>query len=335
MVRYRTQRSTAEPTGRGLMATMQSEASPQEQAILVKLLEACQPPLESVDRARFRATSEAFDELDRLEHDRYVIQDGGIYRVSVTALSLLRSDKAQRVLRHAESVWVALRAHYKEHQFAQIQLLELAERSSMSIADLREALVYMLELSWSSGRSNDLSLDDATIGAGEEVARCPTFQAYLNKCLGWYRNPISTVLKSPQLAPRVAFDLPDWVDQLPHQIAEVMRQTYQGLRDGLTIPGAIGLRTLIDATAQHALGGDPGTFKQMLGKLEASGLLPPADRDLLSRVIDSGNAVAHRAYKPDPESLRYMKDATEHLMVRVFLSAQRAQHLFDRTPQRS
>jgi hypothetical protein len=313
----------------------QNEASPQKQAILVKLLEACQQPLESVDRARFRVTSEAFDELDRLERDRYVIQDGGVYRVSVTALPLLRSDKAQRVLRHAELVWAALRAHYKERQFAQINLLELAARSSMSIAHLREALTYMLELSWSSGRSNDLSLDDATVGAGEEVARSPTFQAYLSKCLGWYRSSVSTFLMPPQFAPVGVYELPDWVDQLPHQIAQAMRQTYQALRDGITIPGAIGLRTLIDATAQHALGGDPGTFKQMLSRLEASGLLPVADRDLLSRVIDSGNAVAHRAFEPDAESLRYMKEATEHLMVRVFLSAQRAQHLSAKTPPRS
>lgn len=59
------------------MAMTQNEASLQEPAVLVKLLEACQPPLESVERARFRATAEAFDELDRLERDRYVIQDGG------------------------------------------------------------------------------------------------------------------------------------------------------------------------------------------------------------------------------------------------------------------
>lgn len=314
---------------------MQNEASLREQTILVNLLEACQLPQESVDRARFRATSEAFDELDRLERDRYVIQDGGIYRVSVTALPQLHSNKAQRVLEHSESVWAVLRAHYKERQFAQIHLLELAARSSMSITHLREALTYMLELSWSSGRSNDLSLDDATIGAGEEVARSPTFQAYLSKCLGWYRSSTSTFLKSPQFAPAVAYALPDWVDQLPHQIAQAMRQTYQALRDGITIPGAIGLRTLIEATARHALGGDPGSFKQMLSGLEASGLLLVADRDLLSRVIDSGNAVAHRAFEPDAESLRYMKEATEHLMVRVFLSAQRAQHLASKTPPRS
>jgi uncharacterized protein YutE (UPF0331/DUF86 family) len=133
----------------------------------------------------------------------------------------------------------------------------------------------------------------------------------------------------------VRHELPDWVDQLPHNIAQVMRQTYQALRDGLTIPGAIGLRTLIDATAHHALEGDPGTFKQLLGKLEAKGLLPLADRELLSKVIDSGNAVAHRAFEPDEESLRYMKEATEHLMIRVFLSAQRAQHLSSKTPPRS
>lgn len=307
----------------------------QEQALLDQLLESCALPGESADRARFRAQSECFDVLDRLERDRYIVQDGGLYRVSVTALPHLAGSKAQTILVIAEQLWTSLRAHYKANQFEQIRLADLVGQSSeISLTDLRQALVYMLELSWSSGRSNDLLADSATVGAGEVVLKHATFRGYLDTCASWYRGPdLRSVNGFFSLEPRTS-TLPEWVDDLPEDIATLVRQALTALESGIAQPAAIAFRTLLEMTGRHALQKDAGPFKKMLRELRDAGVVSLDELGLLTEVVNAGNAAAHQGYAPDARSLKIISGIVIPLVGRVFLSDSHKKYLLSRTPDR-
>jgi Domain of unknown function (DUF4145) len=313
-----------------------SERLPQqEQALLDHLLESCALPGESADRARFRAQSECFDVLDRLEHDRYIVQDGGLYRVSVTALPYLASLKAQTICFTAEQLWASLRAHYKAHQFAQVRLRDLVGQApEISQTDIRQALVYMLELSWSSGRSNDLLADSATVGASEVVLKHATFRGYLDTCASWYRGPdVRSVNGFLSLEPR-ASSLPDWVADLPEDIATLMRQALTAMESGIAQPAAIAFRTLLEMTGRHALQRDAGPFKKMLRELKDAGVISLDELGLLAEVVNAGNAAAHQGYAPDARSLKIMSGIVTPLVGRVFLSDLHKKYLLSKTPDR-
>ena len=113
--------------------------------------------------------------------------------------------------------------------------------------------------------------------------------------------------------PQVSRRLPDWHEELPSELQELLNEVYTALHSDSRRLALMGARTVIDMFVLDKIG-DVGTFKQKLQALVENGYLGSQQRDILDVALDAGNAAAHRGYKPSPEVLNHVIDVVESLV---------------------
>jgi Domain of unknown function (DUF4145) len=113
--------------------------------------------------------------------------------------------------------------------------------------------------------------------------------------------------------PQVSRRLPDWHDELPSEIQELLSEIYTALHSNSRRLALMGARTVIDMFVLDKIG-DVGTFKQKLQALVDEGYLGNQQRDILNVALEAGNAAAHRGYKPPSEVLSHVIDVVESLV---------------------
>lgn len=106
---------------------------------------------------------------------------------------------------------------------------------------------------------------------------------------------------------------PQWIVKLPMRYAVVFQEVYIALNEGLFMLTLTGIRTLLDVFIVSKIG-DAGTFKQKLTKLVEYGVITATKATVLGTAIDAGNASAHRAYRPEKETVFQVLDIVEHLL---------------------
>jgi hypothetical protein len=95
----------------------------------------------------------------------------------------------------------------------------------------------------------------------------------------------------------------------------------------------IGLRTLLDIVMVEKLG-DIGGFGKKLHTFEKQGYVTAKDAELISSVLDAGNAAAHRAYSPNEEALKICFDVVKHVMEGIYILQPKMNQLREDIPNR-
>jgi hypothetical protein len=128
--------------------------------------------------------------------------------------------------------------------------------------------------------------------------------------------------------PRLKKPLPKWHDQLPETLQEVLREAYTALQHDLRYIAAIGCRTALDIAAVEKVG-DVGAFVEKLKKLVADKHISEDEKELILAVSDSGDAAAHRGFKPDIAHLMTLVDVLERLLHKFYIKPKEDQALLE------
>ena len=128
---------------------------------------------------------------------------------------------------------------------------------------------------------------------------------------------------------------PKWIERLEDQaLRDVIEETYQAMSSGMIILAAIGTRTLLDRAMTLCTGEKRLTFKQRIDLLIEEGYIGVTEGDILSVIVDAGNAAAHRAYSPTYEDLEMIVATVENFLERQFVLRPGARSVQESTPQR-
>jgi Domain of unknown function (DUF4145) len=133
--------------------------------------------------------------------------------------------------------------------------------------------------------------------------------------------------------PQVSRRLPDWHDELPSEIQELLSEIYTALHSNSRRLALMGARTVIDMFVLDRIG-DVGTFKQKLQALVNEGYLGNQQRDILNVALEAGNAAAHRGYKPSSEVLSHVIDVVESL-VQSYALEKASESIKEKIPHRT
>jgi diguanylate cyclase (GGDEF)-like protein len=134
-----------------------------------------------VDAKRYCAQHEdCRDVLDDLVRRRLVRSELGKYWVSMIGLSLIGDDVSRELFDRFEKLLSIMRAQYKKNLDADLKVADLASLADLSYADTAEALEYMIELPWWSGRSNEFHNSvNAHVSPSERILDHKTFEGFL------------------------------------------------------------------------------------------------------------------------------------------------------------
>jgi hypothetical protein len=325
------------------------------------------PP--GVSFARYRANHPDWIEaLNGLEVDQLFLKrssDSTQYRIRVYALPLLNEKRAQRLLDLMDRLFLEFREFYREKLNAPIKTSEIFElaRRKLGVADtefVREALFYMMDSHgiW-SGMTNDFPFaDDSSINISEDVLRKDSFRSQLAQVYEWHIvNPKKTaegrrvkLVGTRESArrrreqrvskARSAFlgsssgVLPEWYEQLGNAQKALIKELDQAIAKGMAALPTMGLRTLLELVMRDHIA-DKGTFKGNVEAFEEAGFITKQQANLISNVIDAGNAAAHRAYFPNHSDLTTCVDAVRHLMEGVYILKPKVDAVVVNTPKRT
>jgi hypothetical protein len=128
---------------------------------------------------------------------------------------------------------------------------------------------------------------------------------------------------------------PVWLVKVNDQaLRGLLEEVYEALNADLRSLAAMGIRAVLDRTFEFA-GADPGdNFGKKLGALETQGHIGSREKADLLIMTDAGSAAAHRGWKPEPEELDSILEATETLLQRVALQGAAAKKIKERVPPR-
>ena len=129
---------------------------------------------------------------------------------------------------------------------------------------------------------------------------------------------------------------PKWVERLDDQaLRDVIDEVYRALSSGIIILASIGTRTLLDRAMTLCIGDKRLTFKQRIDLLKKEGYIGDTEGDILSVIVDAGNAAAHRAFSPTYEDLETIIGTVENFLERQFILRAGAKNVQVATPPRT
>ncbi len=137
-------------------------------------------------------------------------------------------------------------------------------------------------------------------------------------------------------SPELASSRPGWMAELYSKdvlLEAMVSQTYASYDTNLLILTAIGLRTAFDRAAELS-GVDPAmSFEQKISHLEANGKIGSMESLQLTRLVDAGNAAAHRSWAPWKDECLALMKVFEHFIQRTIL-APSTENIDSRIPKR-
>lgn len=128
---------------------------------------------------------------------------------------------------------------------------------------------------------------------------------------------------------------PPWFEDLPDPtLRAISDEIYKSLQTGSHYLATFGSRTLIDRLIVLTVG-DKGSFTKGLQALLDEGKLSPHEREILTPVVDAGNAAAHRGWAPTLGQLEVILDTVEGLIHRLLVLPKLAEELEEAVPGRA
>lgn len=286
-----------------------------------------------VPASRFRADHpDWMSPLDKLQNSELLLtrnREQTHYRVKVYALPLIEGSDAARLLHDMETIFRALKDLYRERLGSQVLLPELIEATGLDKNELCEAFYYMLDAhDWYGGYSNEFPFGkDPTLVISERVLTHVAFADILSQVYEWHfvnpsahvSNPLDAMNPQARNEGRGFFtqeddtDQPSWYEALDDVMKAMISEVDVAMRAELSALPTMGLRTLIDRIISDK-GFADGPFVERLSKFQAADFISGHHKELLAKVLDAGNASAHRAYFPGEEDLRTCAEVVKHLI---------------------
>lgn len=164
-----------------------------------------------------------------------------------------------------------------------------------------------------------------------EMIECCGCEAVMLKKTEWFSE--WEEVRVSYFPPAASRKTPHWISDLPEVPHEMLLEVYSALNSDSRRLAMMGARCLIDLVALDKVG-DVGSFKQKLDALEAGDHLGGKQREYLEAALEVGNAVSHRAHKPDSKDVDHVMDIVENLMQGAYLLDQAAKKLKGSAPQR-
>ncbi|HHT1037654.1 TPA: DUF4145 domain-containing protein [Enterobacter hormaechei] len=137
-----------------------------------------------------------------------------------------------------------------------------------------------------------------------------------------------------------AFDhipTPSWVPKLESvdfQLFQIFNEMYSAYKSGHLILASIGLRTIFDRTTE-ILQIHPGLYlDEKIKQLKDEGFIGDTEANILSTVVDAGNAAAHRGWSPMKREFDELLNSIEQFVQRTVLSVKTTTHIVERIPPR-
>ena len=306
---------------------------------------------------RYRADHpQLLDILDRLEGAQLFVrrqqENPGSYQLTVYALPLLESEYARKLLQIMEAIYGDLQTIYRERLSDPITVSELVEkiiaRYSFSEKEIKDALFYIAEgvSLWSSKSIGFPYADNGTLGIAEFILRHPTFGNAIDQFYDWHiLNPRNILAASDvsnstdqgntefSFFRRDEIKRPEWYDQLDDTKKALISEIETALQGNLSALPTMGLRTLLESIILDHID-DKGNFKKNIDEFVKQGYMTNKQADLVSSVVDAGNAAAHRAYFPDAANILVCVEVVKHLAHGVYILGPMVNAMAKNTPSR-
>jgi hypothetical protein len=313
--------------------------------LLQDLFEKCAFGRVGVSRLRFRADhNPEIQAIESCERNGLIRADGDQYFITLLGIAELDTKEAQKFFFKAERLYSSLARRYHEHPGAPVQILDLASELELDLSDAFSCVSLMSECYLCSGGfSGAHAVDDpqhAQIVPAESILSYHTFKSCMEKLqnmrsqypttdalVSW---PFQTAAPVSTPSPRPASRLKA---SLPENQASLLDEVYIAIDHELLTLASMGLRAVIDMVCVDQVG-DKGTFKDKLSALCTADVTTKKQMEILLKVVDSGNASAHRGFKPDSEDIDTALGIVEHLLSSVYLHPQSAAELAKKTPAR-
>lgn len=142
--------------------------------------------------------------------------------------------------------------------------------------------------------------------------------------------------------PPITFrEKPEWFYDLDASLYEILEEVYIALQNGTHFLATIGARTALDIILNEKVK-DIGGFAQKLKELRSQGFISEPEYQMLSAVVEAGNAAAHRGYSPKKSDLVLVMDILESIIFKLYIQegievelTKRAQELKTKVPKRN
>lgn len=311
-----------------------------------------EPPSYLADKFRVE-NSGWLDLLDDLERSRSLIErtkDYKSYLLRCYALPLIDDVKAIRTLELMQVIYIRLKYLYPLHLSKSLSIETLLEGVSGIHEEKLEALYYLSECHdvWSGKSTGFPFVENSELVISESVLRHENISEILVQFFEWhFINPkhesidLNKNLFEEQDNEKEGFfvidanvNMPGWYDRLDDVKQALIGEINIAMINNLTALPTIGLRTLIDIVMVEKIG-DVGTFNKKLEQFEKNGFATKNQIQLLAKVLDAGNASAHRAYFPNKEDIRTCVDVVKHLLHGIYILGPQVTKLVKNTPKRS
>lgn len=119
---------------------------------------------------------------------------------------------------------------------------------------------------------------------------------------------------------------PKWISQLDEKLIDVLDEVYTALQYDLYYIAAVGVRTLLDMLLVAKVG-DKGDNEAKYRALLQEEHATEEQVEMIKVVIETGNAAAHRGYKPSRKDLNTAMDIAETIIERIYISGKREELL--------
>ncbi|WP_299599694.1 DUF4145 domain-containing protein [uncultured Microbulbifer sp.] len=120
--------------------------------------------------------------------------------------------------------------------------------------------------------------------------------------------------------PKVSRQTPKWLDQLPEEWYELLKEIYVALHANSRRLAIMGTRTLLDLYMNEQVG-DVGGFAKKLQVLEDSGQISKPNKSTLEAALEVGHAASHRGHKAKTSEVNQVIDIAENLLQGYLLTS--------------
>jgi hypothetical protein len=308
------------------------------------------PP--GVPVARYRADhSHCIDIIDQLERPSLFLErdrDSKKYIVRVYGLPLVEDAHARALLKQMEEAFQLFKAEYRKRLNEPTALSDIIAALDMDFDKAAEMLSYMVQSHdiW-CGLSNDFPVEESSsICISEQVLRHESFGEILSQFYEWHIiNPHKSAeallpnLEENRFTSDGFFTLadltprPKWYDELDDVKKALIGEIDKAVKQNLSALPTIGLRTLLEMTMLEQIP-DQNSFAKNIEKFQEAGYVTKLNAKLLEKVVNAGNASAHRAYFPNKEDLCTCIEVLKHLLHGMYVLKPKVDKVAKNTPER-
>jgi len=171
--------------------SLAAQPTPSEAELLGQLLDQMLDRNGGVPYYKFRSAHvPRWAELDQMEAKGWLKRDNDHYFVQSTAVPLIDTPAAHRLLADIECIYAALREQYLLTQQEPYMVTDLAAVTGLPPDTVVLVLRRMLDtVNWHMGSSLDVQLEDAFVCPGEKILQFSTFKELAANVRSWQREP--------------------------------------------------------------------------------------------------------------------------------------------------